>query len=367
MTYQYQEVKKTEEKQEPDLFDYEQQHKDVAQEQQQRVEHHNVEKESTKLKEQQAKKHETGYEPKSTKEVREAHNKQMEELYGVKSQAEEKQEPDLFDKEQQHQEVAKAWDYYSKEGIGVEKQTKKSEVEKTTQKKLEPGRGLITQTLFPTLVHRGSLPISAKIDPPLIKHCYKLKKEWEEKKQPSLNRSVKMGWQSRPNIQELPELKDFVKCLQDATNYVFQIMKVPKDQHMPMLDTVWYNICPKGGYNETHVHPGAFLSGVYYLKKPEKSGDINFHDPRKGSMCSREPQHIARGSLQRVDTKAGDIIIFPGWLEHSVEPNFDEEDRISISFNVSWGYKPGHGYMEDFIENKQKEVNEEKKVSNAYG
>ena len=330
MTYQYQEVKKTEEKQEPDLFDYEQQHKDVAQEQQQRVEHHNVEKESTKLKEQQAKKHETGYEPKSTKEVREAHNKQMEELYGVKSQ----EQKDINPKQ---------------------------------QKKLEPGQGLITQTLFPTLVHRGSLPISAKIDPPLIKHCYKLKKEWEEKKQPSLNRSVKMGWQSRPNIQELPELKDFVKCLQDATNYVFQIMKVPKDQHMPMLDTVWYNICPKGGYNETHVHPGAFLSGVYYLKKPEKSGDINFHDPRKGSMCSREPQHIARGSLQRVDTKAGDIIIFPGWLEHSVEPNFDEEDRISISFNVSWGYKPGHGYMEDFIENKQKEVNEEKKVSNAYG
>ena len=152
MTYQYQEVKKTEEKQEPDLFDYEQQHKDVAQEQQQRVEHHNVEKESTKLKEQQAKKHETGYEPKSTKEVREAHNKQMEELYGVKSQTEEKQEPDLFDKEQQHQEVAKAWDYYSKEGIGVEKQTKKSEVEKTTQKKI----GTRSRTYYSNIISNFS-------------------------------------------------------------------------------------------------------------------------------------------------------------------------------------------------------------------
>ena len=144
-------------------------------------------------------------------------------------------------------------------------------------------------------------------------------------------------------------------------------MKVPEEQNIMMLDTVWYNVCPKGGYNETHVHPGAFLSGVYYLKKPEKSGDINFHDPRKGSMCSREPQHVARGSLQRVDAKEGDIIIFPGWLEHSVEPNFDEEDRISISFNVSWGYKPGHGYMEDFIKNKQKQANEEKRVGEMNG
>ena len=135
-----------------------------------------------------------------------------------------------------------------------------------------------------------------------------------------------------------------------------------------MIDTVWYNICPKGGYNECHVHPGAFLSGVYYLKKPKESGDINFHDPRKGSLCSREPQHIARGSLQEINAKAGDVVIFPGWLEHSVIPNISDEDRISISFNSSWGYKPGHGYMEDFVENKQKRENikEQKGPGNDY-
>ena len=325
MTYQYQEVKKTEKKQEPDLFNYEQQHKDVAQEAQVRKEDYNKEQQTIVPE-----KHETGYEVDSNKESRNAHNKKMEELYGVKSQ----EQKDINSKQ---------------------------------QKKLQPGQGLFTQTLFPTLIHRGSLPIASKINPLLIKHCYKLKKEWEEKKEPSLCRSVKKGWQSRPNIQELPELKDFVKCLQDATNFIFKRLRVPDDQHIMMIDTVWYNICPKGGYNENHVHPGAFLSGVYYLKKPKESGSINFHDPRKGSMCSREPQHVARGSLQRVDAKEGDIVIFPGWLEHSVEPNFDEEDRISLSFNISWGYKPGHGYMEDFIENKKKQENEEKRVGEMNG
>ena len=345
MTYQYQDtIKKSEKKQEPDLFNYEQQHQQIAQGQQENMEKHKAEKakKQEEAKKQQVEKHETGYEPESSEETRNAHNKKMEELYGVKSE-----EQKDFNKTL-------------------------SEAEKTTPKKLQPGEGLVTQTLFPTLLHRGSLPIAGKINPPLIEHCYKLKKEWEEKGEPSLNRSVKKGWQSRPDIQELPELKDFIKCLQDAVGFVFKIMGVPEEQHISMLDTVWYNICPKGGYNEIHVHPGAFLSGVYYLKKPEKSGDINFHDPRKGSMCSREPQHIARGSLQRVDTKAGDIIIFPGWLEHSVEPNFDEEDRISISFNISWGYKPGHGYMEDFLKNKTEQANEDatklaRKVSKAYG
>ena len=58
-----------------------------------------------------------------------------------------------------------------------------NEAEKITQKKLQPGQGLFTQTLFPTLIHRGSLPIAVKMNPPLIEHCYKLKKEWEEIKQ----------------------------------------------------------------------------------------------------------------------------------------------------------------------------------------
>ena len=156
MTYQYQEVKKTEKIEEPDLFNYtEQHHQQVAQEAQVRKEDYNKEQQTIVPE-----KHDTGYEADSNKESRNAHNKKMEELYGVKS----------------------------KEQKDINKTL--NEAEKTTQKKLEPGKGLITQTLFPTLVHRGSLPISAKIDPPLIKHCYKLKKEWEEKKQPSLNRSV---------------------------------------------------------------------------------------------------------------------------------------------------------------------------------
>ena len=66
MTYQYQEVKKTEKKQEPDLFDYEQQHQQVVQGHQKDIEQYD--------KEQQVKKHETGYEPTFPEEKRIEHN-----------------------------------------------------------------------------------------------------------------------------------------------------------------------------------------------------------------------------------------------------------------------------------------------------
>ena len=74
MTYQYQEVKKTEKKQEPDLFNYEQQHQQIAQGQQENVKKHKAEE----AKKQQTKKNETGYEPESSEETRNAHNKKME-------------------------------------------------------------------------------------------------------------------------------------------------------------------------------------------------------------------------------------------------------------------------------------------------
>lgn len=44
----------------------------------------------------------------------------------------------------------------------------------------------------------------------------------------------------------------------------------------------WLNVNWAGNSNVLHCHPGAFLSGVYYLKVPDdmKGGEIVFRDPR---------------------------------------------------------------------------------------
>ena len=36
----------------------------------------------------------------------------------------------------------------------------------------------------------------------------------------------------------------------------------------------------------------------------------------------------------RMRPEEGRIYIFPGWLEHGVEENKSDQDRVSISFNV---------------------------------
>ena len=112
------------------------------------------------------------------------------------------------------------------------------------------------------------------------------------------------------------------------------------DKKLPSLKiNDWVNINRKGDYNCRHVHlcNNVFLSGVYYVKVPENSGNIRFWDPR-GILHHRLPEHdyyFDDCQYQWIVPKAGLLLFFPTWLEHEVEPNESDEDRISISFNLS--------------------------------
>lgn len=105
----------------------------------------------------------------------------------------------------------------------------------------------------------------------------------------------------------------------------------------------WMNINGHGGYNEVHTHPGAVISGAFYVKVPEgESGKIVFHrDATEGfviysigtseTMSTVEVPHTQ--SAWSYPAIPGRLMLFPAWQAHGVRENMTEEDRISISFN----------------------------------
>ncbi len=64
---------------------------------------------------------------------------------------------------------------------------------------------------------------------------------------------------------------------------------------------------------------------------------LNFHDPRIQAAIIRPP--VTELTAQNTDqvvvkVRNGTLLVFPSYLQHSVDPNSSDEERISISFNV---------------------------------
>ena len=104
----------------------------------------------------------------------------------------------------------------------------------------------------------------------------------------------------------------------------------------------WKNINEPGSYNIKHYHPLSHLSGVLWIKTPDKSGDILFQSPDEFNRYQQLDCYTDDFKFQtnfyhtyRFSPIEGRILIFPSDLEHLVKINESDEDRISYSFNVS--------------------------------
>ena len=99
----------------------------------------------------------------------------------------------------------------------------------------------------------------------------------------------------------------------------------------------WVNVNKKGNSNRRHSHftSDTLISGVYYVKVPKDSGRIRFYDPRGELIHKALDWRYYNGyEYHYIEPKEGQMIFFPCWLEHDVEPNKTDDERISIAFNV---------------------------------
>jgi len=104
------------------------------------------------------------------------------------------------------------------------------------------------------------------------------------------------------------------------------------------LSNMWAIINKKGAMNHKHHHSNSDLSAAYYVTAKEGCGDIIFYDPRPGKVY-KHPLSIKPNLLNAdnngVTPEPGMLVLFPSYLEHSVNPNTSDHERIVISFNIN--------------------------------
>lgn len=143
------------------------------------------------------------------------------------------------------------------------------------------------------------------------------------------------GWQSEQALHRRTELEDLVVCINDMTKGVLRFLKT--GYAACEITGCWANILAMGAAHKSHSHPNNFLSGVYYVRAPPGADTINFHDPRVQTAIIRPPvmELTAENTDQVViRVKAGTLLMFPAYLQHSVDANGSGDERVSISFNL---------------------------------
>jgi hypothetical protein len=92
------------------------------------------------------------------------------------------------------------------------------------------------------------------------------------------------------------------------------------------VDYIWINKYNKKDYQGSHVHPSDFSFIIYY--KVNKSHTV-FNSPIKKLLEIFDSKIFDKD--YEPNSKQGDIIIFPSYLEHWVKPN---SNNITIAGNI---------------------------------
>ena len=143
------------------------------------------------------------------------------------------------------------------------------------------------------------------------------------------------GWQSEHALHEREELRDLVACVSNATRSILRFLQIGHEAFE--ITGCWATVLARGAAHKAHSHSNNYLSGVYYVRTPSGADTINFHDPRNQAGVIRPPvvELTAENTDQVVIRVAdGTLLLFPSYLEHSVDANTSEEERVSISFNI---------------------------------
>lgn len=107
----------------------------------------------------------------------------------------------------------------------------------------------------------------------------------------------------------------------------------------------WANIVGHGSYNKPHIHADTYWTVVYYVRVDAgKGGELALYDPRLPGIEMHAPQLRFRPSggegAINMSPEAGLLILFPGWVQHSIQPYFGDGHRISIAMNLSARFGP---------------------------
>jgi uncharacterized protein (TIGR02466 family) len=98
---------------------------------------------------------------------------------------------------------------------------------------------------------------------------------------------------------------------------------------------IWAVVYGKDGRQKAHLHPGGWLSGVYYVAAPRPDGASSYRGPLiLGALDPKDHGVDPPWGTVEIEPVPGRLVLFPSYVPHATQPSGVEGARISIAFDV---------------------------------
>lgn len=146
----------------------------------------------------------------------------------------------------------------------------------------------------------------------------------------------KNGWHSNNDLSSRNtdlsnKLNEYIRS---ATNMYMECIGARRKWNKDQISIEsWAMVMRSNDWSFPHTHGNSDLSGTFYLQvpkdMPEDQGNFVAIDPRGGARGSK----LFGSQITRFKPKVGTMLVFPGWLDHYVEPHEDGL-RMSCAWNA---------------------------------
>lgn len=146
-----------------------------------------------------------------------------------------------------------------------------------------------------------------------------------------------LAYMSPDDLHTLPEMKELVDLIMIESGNILDAFRIKRDSHY--ITNMWANIANPNRRHHMHIHPNCLLSGLIYIKTPQRCGPTVFVSPRQFSR-GIEPTYLEKNELNSdgftMPAEKGRMLIWPSYIPHAVEQGAadESEDRIVVAFNI---------------------------------
>ena len=132
-------------------------------------------------------------------------------------------------------------------------------------------------------------------------------------------------------IKDCPIFLDFLHA--NIMSYLDDIRcQFPREY---VITSSWFTKTLHNKYAHLHDHGSCDLSGVYYLKTNGEDGNLLFRDPNN-AYATNYIYQVVTSNDSTLPLEQGLIALWPGMIQHRTQSNSTQNERISLSFNISF-------------------------------